>query len=154
MSRSKKIRKFKRFWGEYWVEVVAVVAVITGVVIVKFDKSFWAAAYTTIEEWYFIALDFLLQFNRADVIGVMAAVVGLVVVIWRFRYHVSRSEYWRLRQCPRCGSTLHRIHRTFFDRLLGFFFLPHSRRFRCDNPECRWSGLRYGRHIDDSSEFA
>jgi hypothetical protein len=45
--------------------------------------------------------------------------------------------------CPRCDSTLKQIHRRFFDRLISQFYQVH--RYRCSNPECRWTGLLHNK---------
>lgn len=42
------------------------------------------------------------------------------------------------RACPRCKGYVYRIPRRFVDLLLSFF-VP-LRRYRCDEPGCRWEG--------------
>jgi len=128
------------------VEILAVCAVIVGLGLIKLDKTFLSALSNAVTRWFQRVTDFLVHFTISDLLGIAAVVGGIVVVVWRVRFHLLRSEYWRVRQCPRCGSSLHRIHRNLLDRVVGLLILPHSRRFRCDNPDCRWTGLRYGRH--------
>jgi len=46
--------------------------------------------------------------------------------------------------CPRCGETVHRIHRRFVDHIASL--LRPVRRYRCENPACQWEGnLRWDR---------
>ena len=41
-------------------------------------------------------------------------------------------------QCPSCGEPVSRIHRRLVDRLVSLF--RSKRRYRCENPACRWEG--------------
>jgi hypothetical protein len=71
------------------------------------------------------------RFTLSDLLGWVLVLVALTFIAWRSRYHFIHSEYWKAVNCPKCGSALHRIHRTSWDR-----FLPHgcpARRYRCKN---------------------
>jgi len=150
MRKSRTTKStFKRFLGEYSVEILAAIVVIIGLGLIKLDKSALMAAIQNTSQWFLSAVKNLRRISISDLIGPAAVVGGTVVVLWRIRFHIQRSERWRVQECPRCGTSLHRIHRTPVDKLVGFVFMPHSRRFRCDNPDCRWTGLRYGRRHTD-----
>jgi len=49
-----------------------------------------------------------------------------------------------VKTCPRCGTPVHRIHRTFTDRVVGLFSRPAATRFVC--PRCGWTALAPDRH--------
>ncbi len=49
----------------------------------------------------------------------------------------------RAHLCPRCGGSVYRVHRRFFDRLLGVFG-GQRRRYRCRTGGCSWDGLLAG----------
>lgn len=44
--------------------------------------------------------------------------------------------------CPRCGGPVIRVHRKPGDRLLKNLLLVRVARYRCDNINCGWEGLR------------
>lgn len=67
---------------------------------------------------------------------------AVLVLIWVIRWQFLNAKTWSPSECPKCGSELHRIHRTSFDRLLSQTLLPEARRYRCENPYCHWDGLR------------
>jgi hypothetical protein len=71
---------------------------------------------------------------------------GLAFVGWRARLRFLNSRYWRATVCPACGSAIHRVHRGLWDKAVSKVFLPSARRYRCENEQCGWSGLRKARH--------
>jgi hypothetical protein len=79
----------------------------------------------------------------SDFVGLALLGIALVVVLWRIRWRLVTMPRFTTRLCPVCGSRLHRVHRHALDRVLDVF-VP-VRRYRCDNPECRWSGRRFGK---------
>jgi len=79
------------------------------------------------------------------VLGTGLIGVTLIVIAWQMRMRFLRSSFWRVTDCPRCQSPLHRVHRRWYERVLGKTLLPHSRRYRCSNNACGWSGLRHSR---------
>lgn len=79
--------------------------------------------------------------SASDAIGMLLIVAVLLMARWRVRWRLLRTPSLASRTCPRCGTPLHRIHRTPPDRLLSVIAAP-VRRFACRNPECRWTGLR------------
>jgi len=69
----------------------------------------------------------------------------LLIIAWFLARAWFKRQVVTGDECPKCGKTgFHRIHRTFFDRILGVG-LP-ARRYRCDNPLCRFSYLRIHQH--------
>jgi hypothetical protein len=156
MKKSESKISLKRFWGENWVEILAVLAVILGIVLIKFERSWLTTIKDILLNWFGFLKNLMLRFNTrfslTDLVGGFVVLAGILFVLWRIRYRLGKSQRWRSRACPRCGSTLHRVHRTTLDRFIGFLVLPHSRRFRCDNPDCRWTGLLYGRHHAEAAE--
>ncbi len=150
MQKPKPSTSIKRFLGEYGVEIAAVIVVIAGLGLIGLNRPALIAAISSTYQWLRRAASALLSISISDLIGAAAVLGGTLFVLWRIRFHVQRSERWRIRECPRCGTSLHRIHRTPMDRVVSFLIMPHSRRFRCDNPDCRWTGLRYGRYHSDA----
>jgi uncharacterized protein with PIN domain len=69
----------------------------------------------------------------------------ILLLLWFTRRQYLRSAAWKASECPKCGSEIHRIHRTEFDHFLSKTLLPEARRYRCENPDCRWDGLRQRR---------
>ena len=90
-----------------------------------------------------IAGDLLYQVTRvtlSDAIGAAVAALAMWVLVWRARWGILHSEYLSSPICPECGSPLHRVHRHTRDRLITW--IVPLRRYRCVDPDCRWTGLR------------
>ena len=146
----------RRIFREYGLEFLAFISVATGIFLVINEFSIRHAlqlayyrAIMRLESWMQNAsTGGLGQFSTNDLLGWLLFVGGLIVIIWRGRYHFLQSEYWKAANCPKCGSGLHRIHRTSWDRFLSHTLLREARRYQCKNPECGWSGLRR-RHYED-----
>ncbi len=143
----------KKFLKENLVEIIAIIIVIVGAV--AFFRRDLASRLinTTLPDllvelkslFYQLvqyATEFITRISVYELAVIGLAVAGFLFVIFRIRYRFFRSQRWRLPSCPRCGGELYRVHRTWFDRVLGKTLLPHSRRYLCQNPECRWTGLK------------
>ncbi len=141
----------KKLWKEFKVEIIALVVVLIGVFLLvePFEIR------ETLLRWLSQALSMLdragallvtsaTRITLSDAIGLALVLLAGAFIIWRLRFHFLKSFRWVADECPRCGSTLRRSHRTWLDRAFGMVLLPHSRRYRCKNPECRWTGLRHG----------
>lgn len=71
-------------------------------------------------------------------------VTGLFLAV-RVRRQFLHSARFTERVCPVCGGRIVRVHRTSWQRVMEKALLLPMRRYRCRKPECRWSGLRFGR---------
>jgi hypothetical protein len=149
----------RRILREYWLEFVALGIVGSGVFLVVKEFSIREAlrlAYhntlsflgSRAQSASSSVQSFFAHFSTSDLLGGVLVLAGLVFIIWRGRYHFYRSEYWKAVDCPKCGSALHRIHRTSWDRFLSRILLRGARRYQCKNPDCGWSGLRQKREED------
>ena len=146
----------RRILREYGLEFIAFVIAATGIFLVINEFSIREAlqlayqnAILRLGSWtQNAATGGLAQFSPNDLLGWFLFLGGVVVIIWRGRYHFLQSEYWKAVNCPKCGSGLHRIHRTSWDRFLSRTLLRGARRYQCKNPECGWSGLRQRRDED------
>ena len=83
--------------------------------------------------------------SPSNLVGIGLVFTGIAAALWRFRSKFLNSDHWNASACPKCGSSLHRIHRTGFDRFLSRSILPDARRYLCSDRECGWKGLL--RHI-------
>jgi hypothetical protein len=149
----------RRLLREYGLEFVALVVAATGIFLVANEFSIrevlgfvyqnaishlgsWAVNLSTGVQNYFS------RFTSNDLLGWLLFFFGLVFIFWRGRIHFLRSAYWKSVNCPKCGTTLHRIHRTSWDRFLSRVLFLDARRYCCRNPDCGWSGLRRYRDED------
>jgi len=139
----------KRFIREYRIELAALLIGLLGVFLIveQIDlRSLLTGIAEAVRSNLNSAVDKILgyftNFSLSDMLGWLIACLVLVFVAWRIRYRFSRSGRWEADQCPRCGSELHRVHRSGFDRILCGTFLPDARRYRCDDKCCAWTGLR------------
>lgn len=76
----------------------------------------------------------------SDAMGLVLIGVAFVVLVWRMRYRLRRSPNYAGATCPLCGGSLHRTRRTLLDHLIDRF--APVQRYRCENPQCGWAGLR------------
>jgi hypothetical protein len=147
----------RKFLRKNWIEILAILGVLIGLFVVL-QRSLirqwynqWMNFYQNrlsgqINEAQDTISEYAQRFSMAD-LTILAVVVLLVVLVaLRIRHRVISSPRWKDPTCPRCGSDLHRVHRSSFDRLLSRTFLPHARRYLCKNSECRWTGLKNIEH--------
>lgn len=139
---------------EYRIEFGAVLVVLAGIFLI-FEQynlraalqqsrlSFIASIRNTGSRLLQWIEAYLAGFTLSDLVGMALLVFAGAFILWRIRYRYQNSTRWLAASCPRCGGSLHRIHRTALDRLIGRIFLPTSRRYGCPNPRCRWTGLRH-----------
>ncbi len=88
-------------------------------------------------------VDFVQNTTLSDLTGYVLLLIALAFVAWRARWRLTHMPRFTRTKCPRCGTDLHRIHRSRFDLVLDLF-VP-VRRYRCKNHDCRWQGLRVKR---------
>jgi signal transduction histidine kinase len=143
----------KKILKEFRVEIIALLVALLGVFLLVERLEIRASVirflqtlFTQLRVGQERILTYITSFTVSDFIGWILILLTSAFVVWRARYRFLTSRFWRIEDCPRCGNTLHRIHRTRFDRFLTWILLPHSRRYRCNNDECHWSGLRHRIH--------
>ena len=90
------------------------------------------------------------KFTLFDFLGWLLILGAIIFSISKVRTHFQDRPDYEATDCPRCGSDIHRVHRSSWDRLLGRTMLPNSRRYQCVNHECGWNGLRRKRHRSES----
>lgn len=158
----------KKFVREYWVELLGLIAVLIAIFLLLNRNNIWVIRVavggfiSSINQWFNNLLDTVFghlgRMSAAELLSWLLIIGGTVIILYRMRRRYLQSDHWQATVCPKCGSKLHRVHRTRLDRLLGTIFLPNSARYRCSNSSCRWSGLRQGRapqaglHSHDISE--
>ncbi len=122
----------------YRVEWIALAVVALGVALLV-D---WTPVMTVVDS---VVVGVARQLTFATLFGLTLVCGGVVFIAWRGRVRFLSSSYWRATVCPRCGSPIHRVHRSLLDRVVSKVFLPHARRYRCEQAECGWTGLRHSR---------
>jgi hypothetical protein len=77
------------------------------------------------------------------VLGAVIVGVGAYILIRRLlRRWVVASRHWDNILCPRCGKSLHRTRRNALQRFIVLLLGMPLWRYRCENRDCRWCGLR------------
>jgi len=132
---------------EYRIEVGAVISILLGVFLLveQFDiiptvKESVQAIPKTVHAYM---TNYITSFSPSDLLGWILILAALGAIAWQARARYLRSPRYRSKTCPRCGGSLQRIRRRSLDRFLSQNLLPDARRYRCANPDCRWSGLHY-----------
>ncbi|MEJ2599397.1 MAG: hypothetical protein P8Z00_13765 [Anaerolineales bacterium] len=132
-----------------WVEGLAVVLGLLGLVLILVPDKLHDAVFARIE-WiklmltrFWVAFNhFLDQMTLAQMAGFLLLLAFLVILVWRQRWRLMNSPRLSAKICPDCGGELHRVHRHSFDRLLGNLSGIPLRRYKCGNEYCGWEGLR------------
>jgi hypothetical protein len=129
MSKSKRT---------YRVEFIALGVLVVGMVLLL-D---WTPIVTVVDR---VIVGVAQQLTLPTLIGIVLVAGAGAFIGWRGRVRFLSSPYWRATTCPRCDSPIHRVHRSLLDKAAGKVFLPHARRYRCEKPNCGWTGLRHSR---------
>jgi hypothetical protein len=138
------------FLRSYLVEIVAAVVVALGVFLLL-ERSL----RSTLLQWTMLGLQgvfgvldrmgsvvvaSIAGLTLTGVLGIALIFLALAALVLRLRWRLTRSASLTILRCPRCGGTVHRVHRRWGDRVLSWF-VP-VRRYRCSKGGCRWCGLR------------
>ena len=71
-------------------------------------------------------------------------VLAVLLILWVVGRIWLTVQVYRGENCPQChGVKFVRIHRRWYERILGYGL--KARRYRCENPDCEWEGMR--RHL-------
>jgi len=143
-----------RFLSDWWAEVLIGLLVAFGVFLLfermqirqsllRWLQTGWAALARLLGTASEGLARFIQSRTLSDLTGIAFLLLAVVVILWRLRWRLLHTPRFRDRLCPECGGSLHRVHRHGLDRLVNL--LVPVRRYRCDNRECRWVGLRYGK---------
>ncbi len=151
---SSPLRRLGRFWSEWWAEILIGLLLAFGFFLI-FERMQirqtllrglqvgWSALLRLAGAAQDGVVEFFQSRTLSDLIGILFLVAAVATIVWRIRWRLLNNVRFTDRQCPRCGSALHRVHRRGLDRALSVA-VP-VRRYRCDNRECHWNGLRFGR---------
>lgn len=95
------------------------------------------------------AADLFIPHSLSDLFGLLLITSVAVLAVRRVRWRLMNSPSVSAKRCPKCGSSLHRVHRTTLDRVISRLIVP-VHRYLCSNAECRWQGLR----VDSSKRLS
>ena len=143
----------RSFWREYRIEIILALIILVGVFLLVERVNIRAAAGQWVADAQAAVLggfSAILQIatrratslTLSDAIGAAMISLAVVIILWRVRWRLTHDERFASETCPKCGGDLYRIHRRRRDRILNKF-VP-VRRHKCKNPECGWTGLRFG----------
>ena len=85
---------------------------------------------------------FVSQLTMSDVVGYLLVIAAATAIFASLRRRLLHAASLTDLHCPKCGATIHRVHRNFVDRLING--IVPVRRYGCSNADCRWVGLRVG----------
>lgn len=144
----------KKFFKANWVELLAGLGVVVGLVFVLQNPQARQAQLSSMAVFFQElarklgafgrqTMDAIQNLSTFETAAILLIILCAVLIGVRVRYRVLRSERWISPTCPKCGSDLARIRRTSFDRFLSASFLPDARRYQCRNQACDWQGLKH-----------
>ncbi len=147
----------KKFIKEYTVELIAGVVILFGIFLMAEGipiRDTIVIALTQVLEAILFVLKQLFSglgtwfvgLTGSDAMGILIVLGAIAFIVWRIRYRFLNDKRWEIDFCPKCHGPVMRVHRSVWDRVLGFTFLPEARRYRCMDANCGWNGL-LRRHI-------
>lgn len=138
----------KHFWRNWRVEIILVVALALGLflllerITIRAALIGWAGDLLSATGVVLrSAAGLFLPRSLSDFFGFLLITGVVVLAVRRVRWRLMNSPSLTAKRCPKCGSSLHRVHRTPIDRAISRLFVP-VHRYLCSKPECRWRGLR------------
>ena len=139
----------KDFLKNYRVELIAIGFVILGVFLILEQYEIRETILFVLLQLFagiaFIirfVVDYVIDFTLSDLTGWLLVFSAIIFVLWRARWRVIQSPRFASRICPNCHGPLRRAHRTRLDHVLAKVLILPLIRYRCKNPECKWTGLR------------
>jgi len=155
----------KRFLKEYTIELIAGGVILFGAFLVVENfkiRSTLLAALTRLFSGILPSLNSILSrissraavLTVSDFLGILMILLAVEFIVWRIRYRFRTNKRLQTDACPKCSGPIRRIHRRWWDRVLGATLLPEARRYSCMDPNCGWRGLmrRHVHHHRHSSE--
>lgn len=146
----------KRFIKEYTIELIAAAAILLGFFLMidgpVRNKMINAVTQAMRGSLAFIDRSLtgvgsrLAGLTGIDALGILMVLLAALFIYWRIRYRFETGKRWQIDFCPSCSGPVMRVHRTWWDKVLGATLFPEARRYRCMDPACGWNGL-LKRHI-------
>jgi hypothetical protein len=98
--------------------------------------------------------DLIARITLSNALGFVLVLGAGIAIVLRVRWRLVQTESLTTLRCPRCGGSIHRVHRRLGDRAISWFVLV--RRYSCWNRECRWCGIRVAtsKHGPDPTDSA
>ena len=154
--RSHRENPTLKFVRRFWFEILWVLAVMAGIFLIlervnlrERAASWVMAGVRALDHSQETLLRSIAHVTLSDAVGAALLLAALVSIVLRVRWQIMRSEALTSAKCPKCGGSIHRVHRHFRDHLIDVY-VP-VRRYRCARRECHWEGLRVEAHPHSSS---
>lgn len=153
--QTKRPSPVREFWRKYRVELVGLLAIVIGLFLlveqlnIRRSIATWFRRIVASGLAGFQNLDvrishLLSRISISDFLGLVLILGALAAVLARLRYRLLNDPKLTGDGCPRCGGSIHRVHRKWYDRVISVY-VP-VRRYRCSEEDCRWKGLKVGKH--------
>ena len=68
----------------------------------------------------------------SDLVGIIFIISAIYLIINRWREKII-NQFSILRECPKCGEKLHRIHKNNFQRFFGLLFFLNIKNYKCNS---------------------
>ena len=147
----RRSSKAGSFLSEYRVEIIAAVAVALGLFLllermnIRSTLFQWAdigirSAFHVLGHVDDAVAYSIARLTLSNTLGLALILVAVLAIVLRARWRLVRTASLTTLRCPRCGGSIHRVHRLWGHRVLSWF-VP-VRRYRCSDRECGWCGIR------------
>ena len=143
----------REFLREFWIEVTFSFGMIVGIYLLVEEVSIWFFVLDVIESIQTAVRQSFSSVSQAfsmyvstlelsDLVGFLLVVSAVVILAVRARRRFIVSDRYVGAFCPKCGSSLLRLHRFRSDQILSKILFLKFHRYQCSNSECDWGGLR------------
>jgi hypothetical protein len=150
-AQHRQETRLARFWRAYRFELIWVLVVILGIFFLLEPWHIRVAVYGWLRRTVVVLSEDLVRWDRSltqfvgrlglgDIVGLTLLAGAVIALLGRIRWRLTHTPALAALQCPLCGSSLYRIHRTGFDHLIGLFVPIY--RYHCSGHGCHWSGRR------------
>lgn len=152
--RHRSRRSHDGFFYTYRLELGSFVLFAAGVFLLveelEIKETIWAwltAVFGTVFGFVDRVVGTVWQIRGSDLVGIALILTALYLSLVRLRYHLL-ANHGRLDECPQCGSSLERVHRSAIHHLAQTVLRLKLRRYACLG--CDWKGIAVTRDTASS----
>lgn len=144
-------RRVPQLIGSYWVEILIALGLALSIFLLFEQMNIrgtllgWAQAAigdsnSALDRLSETFVRFRSRLGLSELIAIPMLIGICALIAWRVRWRLQRAAALTDIRCPKCGSSIHRVHRYFLDRMISLVVPVH--RYHCSGRDCGWSGLR------------
>jgi len=147
---SHRHSRHRSWWQEYRFEIIVLALLGLGIFLLVEKLEIKAFIFrqlrrlilgtaTNISSLANRLFELLREVETSDIVGILLILTALGMIFYRLRNRYI-LRHGPLRNCLKCGSDMHRIHRRLRHRILGVILWADVRYYSCK--KCTFKGIR------------